>query len=123
MRFSILRAFLVVAFAGACSLTGHERLMLANATQVTIGYMAVDQELAARIDPAPETAAANFDGQTVAAGQEVEVRPAQIEGYREGKPVTLFIYRISGDRATFARALVAPGGTSRITITPQALGL
>lgn len=114
----------VLAAAGCTTTTGPERLTLLNATSITVGYIALDHELATRTDPNPQLPTTALEGRILVPDQEVTVVPAQIEGYREGEGVTFFIYRVSGETATFATSIVAPetrppGGSYRVTVSPD----
>ena len=124
---SFLNALVAAAMmAGCTTATGPERLTLLNATRATVGYLALDQELATRTDPNPRVPTTLLEGRILVPDQEVTVLPAQIEGYREGMGVAFFIYRVSGDSASFATSVVAPetrptGRSYRVTIPAEAV--
>lgn len=115
---SVIRIALVATVAAACAGsrvngTLGERLTIVNATQETIGYMALDHEIAIRSDPNPEFPAANLGTRIVLPGQEKLVAPADIQGYRPGASVTFWIYRVAAGQARFVRAVTAPGMRDR----------
>ena len=128
MRLTSFLNTLVVATAmvGCTMATGPERLTILNATPMTVGYIALDQELATRTDPNPKLPTTALGGRILSPNQEATVLPAQIEGYREGMGVAFFIYRVSGDSASFATSVVAPetrptGRSYRVTIPAEAV--
>lgn len=79
-----------------------------NATPDSVGYIALDFEVATRADPNPEFAATTLGDRILAPGEEKPLYREDVIGYRAGASVTFWIYEIRGGRAYFSGSMTVP---------------
>ncbi|MDH3479339.1 MAG: hypothetical protein OEO20_13670 [Gemmatimonadota bacterium] len=112
---SILLATVALACTDAIS-SVPETIRLTNKTAGDIAYVAVEQELAALVDPAPQLIGQTVRDRAVRAGETVVAD--DIMGYVRGSGVVFFIYEVNG-------SLDDPGVTAdfatTVTVTGDAL--
>ncbi|MDH3292146.1 MAG: hypothetical protein OEO17_06915 [Gemmatimonadota bacterium] len=112
---SILLATVALACTDAIS-SVPETIRLTNKTAGDIAYVAVEQELAALVDPAPQLIGQTVRDRAVRAGETVVAD--DIMGYVHGSGVVFFIYEVNG-------SLDDPGVTAdfatTVTVTGDAL--
>jgi hypothetical protein len=112
---TILVAAVAVGCADAASVP--EAIQLTNRTATAIAYVAVEQELAARVDPAPQLTGQTVRDRAVRAGETVVAD--DIMGYLPGRGVVFFLYRITGTlgdpgvMADFATTVTVTGDVLR----------
>jgi hypothetical protein len=112
---TILVAAVAVGCADAASVP--EAIQLTNRTATAIAYVAVEQELAARVDPAPQLMGQTVRDRAVRAGETVVAD--DIMGYFPGRGVVFFLYRVNGSlddpgvTADFATTVTVTGNVLR----------
>lgn len=79
------------------------------------------------MDPALAFSVSTLHGQVIAPGTERVASVSEVEGYRPGADIRFFLYRVSGDRATYAAILDASAAQLasqgyRVEISPSVLG-
>lgn len=112
---SFLLATVAIACADAASVP--EVIQLTNRTANDIAYVAVEQELAALIDPAPQLVGQTVRDRAVRSGKTVIAD--DIMGYVPGGGVVFFVYRVDGSlddpgvTADFATTVTVTGDSLR----------
>ncbi len=118
MRLVIPLLLATVALACADSVSSApETIRLTNRTAGDIAFVAVEQELAARVDPAPQLMGQTVRDRAVRAGETVIAN--DIMGYVRGSGVVFFFYRVIGSlddpdvTADYATSLTVTGAELR----------
>jgi hypothetical protein len=94
-----------------------DTIRLTNNTAQDIAYVAVEQELAALVDPAPQLQGQTVRDRAVRAGETVVAD--DIMGYMHGSGVVFFFYRVIGNlddpdvTADYATSLTVTGAELR----------
>ena len=114
MRFTAaVRALLIATLATACADEAPTRplvdhVMVLNATVDTVGYVAIDEELAKSVEPSYEVPAATLGGRILPPGEAKPIHREEIAGYRLGAPVKFWIYRVTGGRGYLWQSIIVP---------------
>ncbi|MDH3497308.1 MAG: hypothetical protein OER21_11125 [Gemmatimonadota bacterium] len=118
MRYALTLPLATIALACTDTVSSvPESIRLTNNTARDIAYVAVEQELAALVDPAPQLLGQTVRDRAVRAGETVIAD--DIMGYVPGTGVVFFLYRVNGSlddpdvTADYAMSLTVTGGELR----------
>ncbi len=100
---TLVTLWLVIATGcgGALSVEPTGQISVRNVTADSIAVTIFEREDAYRVDPVPERSAAEERDRLILPGGQRQVELSQIYGYRPGKDIRIFLYRIRQARSVF----------------------